>query len=274
MVKQRRQRDRALCSATAGITAIRAMRGTSITRYGATRRDLLFQMRVEYADGSSELVVSDGSWKTALGPIVFDGIRNGESYDARLEKRGWDTIEYSDTDWNAAEIVDGPGGKLVAQGTPAGQGSWRRSGPVKIIEPRPGVFVFDMGCNIAGWCELKVAGPAGTRVTLKYDERVHPRRISGSAERGSPSTRGSSRPTSIRSRVWWHGDLGAEVRLSRIPVRSGGRVSGQADSGHAALQSRAHELRKDRRFRVLQRPAQQDSAQYRAILREQFRRLP
>lgn len=134
---------------------------------------LLFQMRVEYADGSSELVVSDGSWKTALGPIVFDGIRNGEFYDARLEQRGWDTNDYSDTDWKTAEIVDGPGGKLVAQSAPPVK-VMETIRPVKVIEPRPGVFVFDMGCNVAGWCELKVAGPAGTRVTLKYDERVHP----------------------------------------------------------------------------------------------------
>lgn len=141
---------------------------------------LLFQMRVEYADGSSDLVVSDGSWKTALGPVVFDCIRNGETYDARLEKRGWDMAGYPEhpepvegrSDWKPVEIVDGPGGKLVAQSVPPVK-VMETIRPVKLTEPKPGIFVFDFGCNVAGWCELSVAGPVGTRVTLRYDERLH-----------------------------------------------------------------------------------------------------
>jgi len=134
---------------------------------------LLFQMRIEYADGSSDLIASDDSWKTTTGPIVFDCIRNGETYDARLERRGWDTAGYSDADWTPALIVDGPGGKLVAQ----------KAHPVKVIEtikavkitePKPGAFVFDFGCNIAGWGRLTVAAPIGTKVTIRYDERLHP----------------------------------------------------------------------------------------------------
>ncbi len=46
--------------------------------------------------------------------------------------------------------------------------------PVKLTEPKPGVFVFDLGQNIAGWAQLKVSGPAGTRVTLRYGERIGP----------------------------------------------------------------------------------------------------
>ena len=33
--------------------------------------------------------------------------------------------------------------------------------PVKLTEPKPGVFVFDMGQNFAGFAELSVRGPAG-----------------------------------------------------------------------------------------------------------------
>lgn len=133
---------------------------------------MLFQMRIEYADGSSEVIASDGAWKTTGGPIVYDGIRNGESYDARLEKQGWDTPGYSDADWRQAEVVDGPGGKLVAQKTAPAK-VIETAKPVKITEPKPGVFVFDMGRNISGWCRLKVAGPIGTKITIRYDERLH-----------------------------------------------------------------------------------------------------
>jgi len=152
---------------------------------------MLFQMRVEYTDGSSDLIVSDGLWKTATGPITFDSIRNGEEYDARLEKPGWDAAGYSESagaasehpepvegrseassEWKPAEIVDGPGGKLVAEKIPPVK-VIETAKPVKMTEPKPGVFVFDMGRNISGWCKLKVAGPVGTTVTIRYDERLH-----------------------------------------------------------------------------------------------------
>lgn len=133
---------------------------------------MLFQMKLEYADGSSEVIVSDGSWKTATGPITFDGIRQGEEYDARLERQGWDAASYDDAGWKPVEIVDSPGGKLVAQKIPPAR-VIETAKPVKMTEPKPGVFIFDMGRNISGWCKLTVSGPAGTTVTLRFDERLH-----------------------------------------------------------------------------------------------------
>lgn len=141
---------------------------------------LLMQMKVEYADGSSEVIVSDSSWKTTTGPLIFDYIRNGENYDARLEKTGWNTAGYSEhpelvegrSDWQPVVLVDGPTDKLVAQKiVPAKVTETLK--PVKITEPKPGIFVFDMGRNISGWCRLKVAGPVGTTITIRYDERLH-----------------------------------------------------------------------------------------------------
>ena len=52
---------------------------------------LLMQLRVEYADGRVETIVTDSRWKTSTGPIVFNSIYGGETYDARAEKPGWDT---------------------------------------------------------------------------------------------------------------------------------------------------------------------------------------
>ena len=133
---------------------------------------MLFQMKIEYADGSKGLIVSDGSWKTTTGPIVYDCIRNGEHYDARKEKPGWDKPDYSDSDWKPVVIVSAPTDKIVAEMAPPAK-VMETLKPVKMTEPKPGVFVFDMGRNIAGWCRLKVAGPVGTTVTIRYDERLH-----------------------------------------------------------------------------------------------------
>ncbi len=46
--------------------------------------------------------------------------------------------------------------------------------PVKITEPQPGTFVFDMGQNFAGFVRLKARGPAGTKVVLRFAEVLNP----------------------------------------------------------------------------------------------------
>ena len=49
---------------------------------------LLMQLRVEYADGRVETIGTDSSWKTSTGPITFDSIYGGETYDARAGEAG------------------------------------------------------------------------------------------------------------------------------------------------------------------------------------------
>ena len=44
---------------------------------------LLMQLRVEYTDGRVETIGTDSRWKTSTGPITFDSIYGGETYDAR-----------------------------------------------------------------------------------------------------------------------------------------------------------------------------------------------
>jgi alpha-L-rhamnosidase len=46
--------------------------------------------------------------------------------------------------------------------------------PVSVNEVRPGVFIYDLGQNIAGWVRLTVNGPAGTRIQLRHAERLNP----------------------------------------------------------------------------------------------------
>jgi len=133
---------------------------------------LLLHLRLEMADGSVRTIVSDGSWRAASGPVVHDCIRNGEDYDARLERPGWDAPGYDDSGWVEPEVVAAPGGVLRAQMAPPIRVT-ETVKPVSLSEPRPGVWVFDMGQNLAGWARLRVSGPAGAAVTLRYGERVH-----------------------------------------------------------------------------------------------------
>ncbi len=46
--------------------------------------------------------------------------------------------------------------------------------PVSVKEPKPGVYVFNLGQNFSGWARLKVKGPRGTTVTMRFAEMLNP----------------------------------------------------------------------------------------------------
>ena len=156
--------------------------------YGVPR--LILQCEITYTDGSFDTVYSHqgwspedgGRWLVTSGPILDNSIYDGETYDARLEKDGWDVtvdsakirsmpIDRTEA-WTAGiHNVPSPGGVLTAQAV----------NPIKIVdslrpqiisEPKPGVFVFDIGQNMAGWVHIQVSGARGTRVVMKFGETL------------------------------------------------------------------------------------------------------
>jgi len=46
--------------------------------------------------------------------------------------------------------------------------------PVSMNKPEAGVFVYDMGQNFSGWVRLTVKGEAGTKVVMRFAERLNP----------------------------------------------------------------------------------------------------
>lgn len=133
---------------------------------------LLLQLEVEYVDGTVQTVISDESWKYSTGPVRFDGFLCGETYDARLEKSGWAEAGYDDASWVPARVVDAPKGRLSAQMVQPIRVT-EVIKPVKITQPKPGVYLYDIGQNIAGTVRLTVSGSAGTEVKLQYAELLH-----------------------------------------------------------------------------------------------------
>ena len=135
--------------------------------YGQPR--LIFQLHVTYQDGSESIVLSDSSWKGLPGPIISNNVYAGEQYDARLDPEGWDFPGFDDKLWDRVKILDGPGGKLVCQDVPPIK-KMRTIRPLKIINPKPGVYVYDMGQNFAGWTRLRVTGNKGLEIQLRFAE--------------------------------------------------------------------------------------------------------
>jgi alpha-L-rhamnosidase len=137
------------------------------------RPKLLCQVVLEYADGTTQIVATDTGWKAAVGPIVANGLLTGETYDARKETAAWDSASFDDAAWKNAETVPAPQGVLSAQMHPPIRVT-KTLEPVKVTEPKPSVFVYDLGQNIAGIAEISVDGPAGTVVEMRYGEALKP----------------------------------------------------------------------------------------------------
>jgi alpha-L-rhamnosidase len=141
------------------------------------RPKLLGQLLVTLADGPKTAVFTDGTWKTAFGPILEADLLMGESYDARLEFPGWSSPDFDDADWLTVEVFDDPGVALVATNGP----SVRRiqelqpiADPVEILAWPNSHWVYDFGQNMVGRVRLKIRGPSGTTITLRHGEMLNP----------------------------------------------------------------------------------------------------
>jgi alpha-L-rhamnosidase len=122
-----------------------------------------FQLEIEYSDGSKQVVTSDKTWMWSTGNISFNCVRGGETIDARKVTPTWKSVT----------TVDGPKGTLVSQQSPPIRVTASIK-PTHLSEPEPGVYVFDLGTNIAGWATLTTKGKNGSKVTLEYNEALKP----------------------------------------------------------------------------------------------------
>jgi alpha-L-rhamnosidase len=135
---------------------------------------LLLQLEIQYSDGKAERVVSDSSWKlTTEGPIRANNEYDGEIYDARREMEGWSRPGFDDSGWQKAQAVKGPAGVLSSQMIEPIRVTETLK-PMAMNQVSPGVYIFDMGQNMVGWCRLTVSGPKGTQVSLRHAERLRP----------------------------------------------------------------------------------------------------
>ncbi|WP_224723674.1 glycoside hydrolase family 78 protein [Paenibacillus vietnamensis] len=133
----------------------------------------LLQASIEYEDGSKELVVTDGSWTIAEGPIRYSDMIKGETYDARLELTGWDQPGYDASGWEPPDVRPGYNGLLVAAEEPPIRITETVS-PVSVRKTEAGTYIYDMGQNMVGWTEVTVKGEPGTKITLSHAEMLNP----------------------------------------------------------------------------------------------------
>lgn len=138
--------------------------------YGSPK--LLLQLRIEHTDGTVSHVVSDTSWRfTANGPIVANNEYDGEEYDARKEMLGWDLAAYNESRWGFTELARAPAVPLQAQMIEPIRITQTLKA-INVTEPKPGVFIYDFGQNMVGWCRLRLTAPPSTQITLRHAETL------------------------------------------------------------------------------------------------------
>jgi len=140
--------------------------------YG-TKLRLKAQLDIEYADGTTQIVATGPDWRASTGALREADFLMGEVCDAAKEPAGWNRPGFDDAAW--AKVDTGAELNPVLQ--------WHPGPPVRVVgvfpprkwtEPKPGVWVADLGQNLAGVPRLTVKGRPGQRIQLRFAERLNP----------------------------------------------------------------------------------------------------
>jgi hypothetical protein len=141
-----------------------------IIAYGYPK--LICKLSVRYEDGTTEMLESDKTWKTAPSPIIFSSIYGGEDYDARRKMNGWMKPGFDDSNWQPVILVDPPGGKLKSDMDYPVM-VMNTFDPVDIKPLNDSTFVYDFGQNASGIIDVKLKGEKGQQVRFIPGEALN-----------------------------------------------------------------------------------------------------
>ena len=140
----------------------------SSANYG-DRLAAIWQLEIEYLDGSVTTVASGGDVRASVGPRRYADLFVGEHYDATRELTGWSTPAFDDDGWRPVTAEDGGLGVLTPfAGEPVRR--TREFRPERVLTTPAGDTVVDLGQVIAGRLRIAVSAPRGTEITLEHSE--------------------------------------------------------------------------------------------------------
>ena len=134
------------------------------------RLALIAGLFVSFEDGTEQVVVTDGNWKSlSETPVRYADFYMGTHYDARMETPGWDAPGFDDAAWESAQEVRHVKTPMVSQLDHPVRRQYSIT-PVALITTPKGETVLDLGQNMVGWLRFTVRGPAGVTVTVSHAE--------------------------------------------------------------------------------------------------------
>ncbi len=134
---------------------------------------LLAQLEITYMDGTSEIIVTDKSWKVSSGEVRFADIYDGAIIDYTKRQKGWQLAGFNDSAWSKPVVYP------FAKETLVPRISTR---VVRIEEFASRILdkkntsrtLLDFSQNISGWVRLTVDGKKGDVVTIRHAEVLEP----------------------------------------------------------------------------------------------------
>ena len=150
--------------------------------FGPAPNSLLAELHVKYLDETEEVIKTDNSWMVANSPVLRSEIYAGENYDSRLEQAGWDNVGFTGKGWKSADFIatatapvwqgdkvpDAPA--IISAQNCAQIEVTEKLKPIAMTNPAKGIYILDLGQNMVGWLKMKVNGPAGSTIKLRFAE--------------------------------------------------------------------------------------------------------
>lgn len=123
------------------------------TIYG--RKRFIMQVLLEYEDGTSEILATDGSWLVSPSPTVFASWYGGEDFDATFDAYNWSPVRECATEVGELQARFSPALKVVEQ--------WKAD---KVWKLADGSYIVDFGTNFAGTYRFALKGDKGSKITI------------------------------------------------------------------------------------------------------------
>ena len=118
------------------------------------------------------MILSDSSWKTSSGPIVFNSIYTGEHYNACYDLLNWNLGDYDSSSWDNVVIRNMPTEKVVSQLlTPIRV--TQEYGSLDFKKINDSIYLYKFPVNIAGVTKISVSGEKGTTIYVKHGEAIN-----------------------------------------------------------------------------------------------------
>ncbi|QKJ20791.1 glycoside hydrolase family 78 protein [Microbacterium hominis] len=137
---------------------------------------VLAQLEIVLADGTTQTVASDDSWRSAPGPLTRASLYDGERIDLNLVPAGWSEPGFDDAEWAPVVVHPLDLATLAAHDGPAVR-VIEEIAPISITAVDDG-WLIDYGQNHSGRPRVRVpAAPAGTHITIRHAEVLQDGRL-------------------------------------------------------------------------------------------------
>ena len=121
-----------------------------------------------------EILASDEKWLYSMeSPVIFNQLREGEHFDARLYDPAWKSIGFDDSGWKRVRVDEKAPTGVLRECTCEPIREICELRPVAIRQIGVKRYVYDFGRNISGYAKISVKQNAGEKIVLRFGEQVH-----------------------------------------------------------------------------------------------------